>query len=307
LTYDHVHDIGLAVPQQAAKRFGSWDGALRAAGLDPAMLRANPPERQWTRTMVIESLRNFAKLKKENPRRQIFTALKMAARRYFPSLEAACQAAGLAYEAINPRASFKEGAVAEVVAAIRTLEPLKGRERMEKLEAIYRKKTNQRIVLRHYGSLQGLAAEEGIAPRVVSRSTYRDEADVDHDLDLLECRGEPLTHSNIISLKNGGSGLYKVMRETGWGMGRLKRKVAPIAFPPCNPRSGLLRDRMIILRRKLRIDIAAAANMAGICSRSWSEIERGLYKPRPGSLGKIERLLAEHGILVSTVPSTPCP
>lgn len=34
-----------------------------------------------------------------------------------------------------------------------------------------------------------------------------------------------------------------------------------------------------ILRRRLRIGIAAAADKAGLCSRSWGEIERGQHKP----------------------------
>ena len=307
LNSQHIYQVGTALEHHARKRFGSWDEALRAAGLDPAALRVNPPERQWTPTMVIEGFRNFAKLKKENPRRLMSNPLKTAAGRYFLSRRAASLAAGIAYEEINPRASFKDEAVAKVVEAIRALESLKGRERMVRLDAIYHQDANLRIVIRHYGSLQGLAAEEGIAPRVVSRTTYRDEADVHHDLDVLEREGNLLTYGTLKAL-DGGSGLYLVMRETGWGMDRLKRKVVtPIAFPPCNPRSGLLRDRMILLRRRLRIGVAAAANKAGICSKSWGEIERGKHKPSADSTVKIERLLAEHDIPVSTEPFTPSP
>ncbi len=296
LNAEHLHQAGTALERHARKLFGSWDGALRAAGLDPAVLRAKPPERQWTHTMVIEGLRNFAKLKKENPKRQMSTPLKMAMRRFFPTGNAACQAAGIAYEAINPRASFKDEAVARLVAAIRALEPLKGRERLKRLEAIYRKTTNQRIVTRNYGSLRRLAAKEGIPLRVVAREAYRDEADVHHDLDLLESEVHVLT-DGLIRRRN--SGLRLVMMQTGWGEERVKRKVVtPIAFPPCNPRSGLLCDRMIILRRRLRIGIAAAADKAGICSRSWGEIERGQHKPSVDSIRKIERLLAEYDIPV---------
>jgi hypothetical protein len=305
LNFFHLADVGLALTKQAVKRFGSWDGALRAAGLDPAVLRAKPPGRQWTRTMVIEGLRNFAKLRQDNPRRKMIRPLRAAASRVFPSLEAACQAAGLAYVEINPWPSFTDKAVAAVVAAIRTMEPLKGRERLDRLDAIYHHKDNQRIVMRHYGSLQVLAAKEGIAARVVSRTTYRDEADVQHDLDLLEREGKPLTVDTLISLKNGLYGLYLVMTETGWGRERLTRKVVPpSAFPPCDPRSKLLRDRMISLRRRLRISIAAAAVKAGVSAKAWGRNEkRGT--PAAATAEKIEWLLAEHHIPGSTEPRPP--
>ena len=302
LNSENILQVGMALGQQGRKRFGSWDGALRAAGLDPAVLRANPPERQWTRLMVIEGFRNFAKLKQENPKRKMSTPLQMAASRFFPSRQAACQSAGLEYEKISSRARFKVELVARLVASIRALEPLKGRERRQRIDAIYHKNSNLRIILRHYGSLQGLAAEEGISPRVVSRTTYRDEADVDHDLDVLEREGKPLTHS---MLTHSASGLYLVMRETGWGMKRLKRQVPPLTFPPCNPRSGLLRDRMIILRRRLRITMTEAAEKAGICSKSWGDIEGGKIIPTIRTSPKIERLLEEHQIPVSTAPHTP--
>ena len=308
VNYEHIHQVGMALEAQALKRFGSWDAALKAAGLDPAVLRVNPPERQWTRTMVIDGLRNFANLKQENPKRKMSVPLQMAARRFFPSRQAASQAAGLEYEKINPRASFTNEAVAGVVLAIRALEPLKGRERVERLDAIYQHKANLRIVIRHYGSLQGLAAKEGIAAGVVSRTTYRDEADVHHDLDLLEREGKVLTYGTLRTMKNGGSGLYLVMRETGWGMERLKRKVVPPSkFPPCNPRSGLLCDRMIILRRRLRMGIVAAASKAGLCSKWWSEIEKGQRKATAATAAKIERLLTEYQIPVSTAPHTKVP
>ena len=302
LNHEHIHHVGMALEQQARKRFGSWDGALRVAGLDPAVLRAKPPERQWTRTMVIEGFRNFAKLKQENPKLKMSNSLQMAAGRFFPSRQAVCRAAGLEYEKISSRAGFKVDLVARLVESIRALEPLKGRERVERLNAIYHHKANLRIVIRQFGSLQGLAAKEGMSPRVVSRTTYRDEADVDHDLDVLEREGKSLTHS---ILTHGASGLYLVMRETGWGMKRLKRQVPPLTFPPCNPRSGLLRDRMIILRRRLRITMTEAAAKAGICSRSWGDIEGGKIIPTIRTSPKIERLLEAHQIPVSTAPPPP--
>ena len=129
---------------------------------------------------------------------------------------------------------------------------------------------------------------------------YRDEADVQHDLDSLERSGKQISFS---ILKNGHKRLYNVMRETGWGVERLKAMAPTVRkFPPCNPRSGLLQDRMIILRRKLRISMSAAARNAGIPLHCWSSAEQGLHHPSPTSRTQIERLLNEHQIPVSTAP-----
>ncbi|MEI6177641.1 MAG: hypothetical protein WCS43_12175 [Verrucomicrobiota bacterium] len=286
--------------------FGSWDSALRAAGLDPCVERAKPPYRQWTRTMVVDGLRNFAKLKQEDWKRQMSNPLRTAMIRFFKSPEAASRAVGLKHEEISSRAIFQSGLTASLVEEVRALECLKGRERKRKLDAIFHKNTNSwRIVTNHFGSLKKLAVSEGIDLRAVATEIYRDEADVQHDLDLLERDGIRLSFS---SLKNGHKRLYNVIRETGWGTKRLKRLPKTITkFPPCNPRSGLLRDRMIILRRRLRISMPTAARKAGVSKDCWSQAEKGQTKPYTGTVAKIERLLAEHGIPVSTAPNTPCP
>ena len=62
---------------------------------------------------------------------------------------------------------------------------------------------------------------------------------------------------------------------------------------------------MILLRRKLRISVAIAADKVGLCMESWYEIEKKLVKPKPATVAKIELLLAEHQIPVSTAPHTP--
>jgi len=304
LNVHHVTKIGRALASTGRSLFGSWDGALRAAGLDPALFRVIPPHREWTRAKVLDGLRNFAKLKAVNWRRRMSNPLRMAMTRFFKTPQAACRAAGLNYEEINPRAIFEGEPVAKVVVAIRGLENLKGRERRQKLDAIYHKnEVNQRIVVGHYGSLRKLAAKEGIALRVVATQVYRDEADVQHDLDLLEGQGKPLTYG---TLKNGHGRLYKTIRETGWGAERLiKEPAKPTRFPPCNPRSGLLRDRMVILRRRLRISMGKAAEKAGFSIDTWAVIENGQGKPKPATVAKIERLLEEHHIPVSTAPHTP--
>jgi hypothetical protein len=76
----------------AIRHFGSYDGALRAAGLNPARLRQR---RRWTRDAVIKELRAFGRrhraisdsqLRRQNP------ALYGATLRQFGSLEAARRA-----------------------------------------------------------------------------------------------------------------------------------------------------------------------------------------------------------------------
>ena len=296
LNVDHVTDVGMALVAQASKNFGLWDNALRAAGLDPAKLRSHPPQQQWTRAMVIEALRDFVNAKHADPALKMTNSLILAATRFFRSLSAACKTAGIDYLLINPRASFTDEEVAKVVTAIRTLEPLKGLERLAKLHAIYREKCNQRIVIRTYGSLQQLVIAEGIPVRLVAPEAYRDETDVHHDLDAMEREGIPLTYNSISKCNPG---LNLVMKQKGWGDERIRpieRKPYVFRYPPCNPHSGRLSDRMILLRRKLGIGIKAAATKAGICSRSWGEIEREEHGTSAATRALIEKLLMEHGI-----------
>ncbi|MEI6674837.1 MAG: hypothetical protein WCO57_06635 [Verrucomicrobiota bacterium] len=299
--YQHVVKTGRSLANAGLSLFGSWDATLRAAGLDPDLLRVNPPGRQWTRTMVIKGLREFAKMKKGNWRLEMSNHLRMAAPRFFGTLEAAYLAAGLTHEQISSRAIFKSEAVDNLVAEIRALESLKGRERRRKLDAINLKnEDNHRIVMGRFGSLRLLAEKAGIDPRLVAQDTYRDEADVQHDLDILEREGKPL---NFSTLKKGHKRLYNVISQTGWGAERLTKLRAILTnFPPCNPRSGLLRDRMIMLRRKLRISMATAAGKAGICVDTWTAIERGHTNIKATTVSKIKKLLAKHRIPVSAAP-----
>ena len=88
--------------------------------------------------------------------------------------------------------------------------------------------------------------------------------------------------------------------QTGWGVERLTKLRAILTkFPPCNPRSGLLRDRMIMLRRKLCISMDTAAGKTGICVDTWTAIERGHTKTKAATVSKIKKLLAKHRIPVS--------
>jgi hypothetical protein len=293
LNHEYIQKNGMALTQQARKRFGSWDDALRAAGLNPEALRAKPKEQSWTRRMVIDGLRDFAKARLEDPQIKMINALLMAISRFFPSRPDACHAAGVDYKIMNPRMSFPRREVARVVVAIRKLQPLKAKERLAKLDEIYQDPRNQLIVIRTYGSLRRLAIKEGIPLRVVAREAYRDEADVHHDLDTLKREGKSLTWGLI---KNCNPGLNLVMLNTGWGTERLKLYPYTFKYPTYDPKSELLKDRMILLRSNLGIGKLAAANMARICSRLWSDVERGLSEPSAPKREQIERLLQEHGI-----------
>ena len=99
---------------------------------------------------------------------------------------------------------------------------------------------------------------------------------------------------------------YNVIWKTGWGAERLKPKPpTPHKYPPCNPNSGLLSDRMIVLRRRLCIGVNAAAKKADICNTTRDDIEKELTNRKPATVAKIERLLEEYQIPVSTAPHTP--
>lgn len=91
-----VRDEGQAITEQARRRFGSWDSALRAAGVEPMSVRLS---RTWTKADVISGIRTrmasgkslaFAAASEEDPR------LVRAALRCFPfSWGKALGAAGL--------------------------------------------------------------------------------------------------------------------------------------------------------------------------------------------------------------------
>jgi hypothetical protein len=220
LNFWNVVQYGGGIVPYALLAFGSWDAALKASGLDPDELRIHSPRREWKRAMVIQGLRDLAKIKKKNWRRQMSDSLRAAVKRHFRTLRAACKAAGIAYEEISSRAIFNGAPVFRLVADIHALEGLKGRERRRKLDAIYHKNADsKRIVTGHFGSLRKLAAKEGIDPKLVAMKTYRDEADVHHDLDLLERAGKLLCCATLII---GHKRLYNVISETGWGAERLQ-------------------------------------------------------------------------------------
>lgn len=219
LNFHHLNQQGQSLTHSGIKYFGSWDAALLAAGLNPEDERAIPVFRQWTPEVVIQELRDFAKKKKTNWRLQMPMDLRCAIVRTFGKPAAAAKAAGLKYDDISHRAIFSSPKVSRLVEAIRKLEGLKGKARLEKLSAIYHKDLdNRRIIQNSYGSLRKLALCEGISLRSVSLKAYRDKADVLHDLDLIERSGKTISFSN---LKKGHKRLYNVISETGWGRSRL--------------------------------------------------------------------------------------
>ncbi len=72
----------------AARCFGSWDTALREAGLDPERIRLR---RRWTRFALIRAIRANA----GNGKRKGIEALSQAARSFFGSWREGLMAAGL--------------------------------------------------------------------------------------------------------------------------------------------------------------------------------------------------------------------
>lgn len=219
LNFHTLNQQGQSLTHSGIKYFGSWDAALLAAGLKPKDERAIPVFRQWTPEVVIQELRQFAKRKKTNWRMQMPMDLRCAIVRTYGKPAAAAKAAGLRHEDISHRAIFSSHKVTRLVDAIRKLEKLKGKARLDKLSAIYHNDDeNRRIIQNSYGSLRKLALSEGISLRAISPRAYRDRADVMHDLDLIERSGKSI---NFTSLKKGHKRLYNVISETGWGRNRL--------------------------------------------------------------------------------------
>jgi hypothetical protein len=134
-----------------------------------------------------------------------------------------------------------------------------------------------------------MVKQEGIDPHLVSSITYRDEADVQNDLDLLEREGKLLCSSII---RKANFRLYNKILQTGWGAERIKLMQT---YPPCNPDSGLLHDRMILLRMRLALSIEAVSKKAGIFSETWANVERSKKARSEATLKKIECFLEEHG------------
>ena len=222
LNYYHMVKIATSLAGCALNFFGSWDAALKMVGLDPEDVRLKPAVQSWDHEKVIEKLHEVAAERKRGRKRRVTTDLQLAAKRRFGSFRAACKVAGIKYEDFILReAAFPKQAIKEVVDSIRKLENLKGLERRKKLIKIYQNEKNQRIITGHYSSLQKLAVREGIELRVVSIKAYRDEDDVEHDLDLLESEGKRLCCSNFLNTKY--KRLYNVVKETGWGIERLEK------------------------------------------------------------------------------------
>jgi hypothetical protein len=91
-----VRDVGQGLIKQARQRFGSWEEALRAAGVDP---RREQLRRRWTRDQILAAIRARGAAGQSLRRRDVFTvdpSLAKAAAYCFPhSWERAVRAAGL--------------------------------------------------------------------------------------------------------------------------------------------------------------------------------------------------------------------
>jgi hypothetical protein len=218
LNFLNINQGGKTLVQNAWATFGSWDAALIVAGFKPQDERRHPVGEEWDVEKTIKSLQEYAKRRRKHKSAQMPNGLRAAIKRRFASLKSACKAADLKYEEISSRAVFKSPKVTNFVNAIRKLENMKGQERRNKLLQICHKNHDHfRIMRGHYTSLKKLAQLEGIDERLISMKAYRDEADVHHDLDLIEGKMD-LCYSN---LKKHHLGLYNVISATGWGRERL--------------------------------------------------------------------------------------
>jgi hypothetical protein len=98
---------------------------------------------------------------------------------------------------------------------------LKGLERRKKLIEIYHSKPEYKyIIQQRFGSLKKLADIYGIDHHIVDLKAYRDEADVHHDLDLIEKAGLCICFKYLWDEHRG---LYNTISKTGWGRERLTR------------------------------------------------------------------------------------
>lgn len=110
LSWRHVStsvDPQLAAAATKRKHFGSWRGAVTAAGLDYAQIRRY---REWDAPMIEQKLRELHALGIDLNARSMEDydiTLITAARRRFDSWDAALTAAGLDYRKIVLRAPFK--------------------------------------------------------------------------------------------------------------------------------------------------------------------------------------------------------
>jgi hypothetical protein len=217
LNYFHIATHARGLANYGLKAWGSWDAALRVAGLDPHAERRQPVGEVWSPEKVIHHLREHA----ATLHQPMSVALGLAVRRYFGSLEAAAQAAGLCFMTLTGRRIFADGLVEQLVADLRSLATFRGAQRRRILLSLIRKHPQNPHIIQSFGSLKLLAQAHHIDPSVVSLVSYRDADDVHHDLDEIQRLGLPLRFQ---SFKGRYKRLYQVILDTGWGRERL---VAP--------------------------------------------------------------------------------
>lgn len=145
--------------QGARLRFGSWDGALRAAGFDPKKIRFR---KKWSPAEVISRIRSRSQSGQPMNLRAVFfgdSSLYAAACRYFGTWQKAVNEAALDYEAIRLR---KVWTMQDVLDSIRRqaalgIPPLKA-------AMAERESTLPSIARRYFGTWRAAVGAAGLDP-----------------------------------------------------------------------------------------------------------------------------------------------
>jgi hypothetical protein len=105
------HHPGLYRAARRRENFGSWRGALRAAGVEEV---SSPPTNQWTRRRIIEEIQRLHRDGQDLSQKAVMDsngALLSAAKstRYFGTWRNAVEAAGIDYDTVRRRRGRRAG------------------------------------------------------------------------------------------------------------------------------------------------------------------------------------------------------
>lgn len=196
-------EFGNQIFQSGSRLFGSWDAALRAAGLDPEQVKKR--KAVWSRTEVLEAIRE--RQGRGLPLNQAANAaLSMVAKRVFGSWDAALHAAGidpLAVRRLKPTMTRREVARALKERAAAGL-PVNARKLQE--EGEYRLYKSAVIA---FDTFDAALRAAGFDPKRV-RPRFRgwDKGTVIAAIRARAKSGAPMNAAAVQSDKTGGSSLF---------------------------------------------------------------------------------------------------